>query len=137
MDLVLIGGVSGSGKSVALGALEDTGYEAVNNLPLPLVEETAAYLHRAGRSRVAIALDVKNAEVFEGLGVGAGLSCSQSVAGISGAQVAPPGGSSITSSTMPNFNRCSPVILSAAAASGARTLLRQRMDAQPSGEITE
>ena len=67
MDLVLIGGVSGSGKSVALGALEDAGYEAVNNLPLPLVEETAAYLHRAGRSRVAIALDVKNAEVFEGL----------------------------------------------------------------------
>ena len=37
MDLVLISGVSGSGKSVALTALEDSGYYAVNNLPLPLV----------------------------------------------------------------------------------------------------
>jgi UPF0042 nucleotide-binding protein len=67
MDLVIIGGMSGSGKSVALGALEDAGYEAVNNLPLPMVEDTAAYLQRASRTRVAIALDVKNAEVFEGL----------------------------------------------------------------------
>jgi UPF0042 nucleotide-binding protein len=33
MDLVLIGGVSGSGKSVALAALEDSGYYAVSNLP--------------------------------------------------------------------------------------------------------
>jgi RNase adapter protein RapZ len=59
MDLLLIGGVSGSGKSVALGALEDSGYYAVNNLPLPLVAETARYLAEAGRDRVAIALDVK------------------------------------------------------------------------------
>ncbi len=61
MDLLLIGGVSGSGKSVALGALEDSGYYAVNNLPLPLVAETARYLAEAGRDRVAIALDVKTA----------------------------------------------------------------------------
>ena len=59
MDLLLIGGVSGSGKSVALAALEDAGYYAVNNLPLPLVAETARYLAEAGRDRVAIALDVK------------------------------------------------------------------------------
>jgi UPF0042 nucleotide-binding protein len=59
MDLLLIGGVSGSGKSVALAALEDSGYYAVNNLPLPLVAETARYLATAGRDRVAIALDVK------------------------------------------------------------------------------
>ena len=61
MDLLLIGGVSGSGKSVALAALEDSGYYAVNNLPLPLVAETARYLAAAGRDRVAIALDVKTA----------------------------------------------------------------------------
>ena len=59
MDLLLIGGLSGSGKNVALGALEDSGYYAVNNLPLPLVAETAKYLADAGRDRVAIALDVK------------------------------------------------------------------------------
>ena len=59
MDLLLIGGVSGSGKSVALAAFEDAGYYAVNNLPLPLVVETAQYLAQAGQKRVAIALDVK------------------------------------------------------------------------------
>jgi len=67
MDLLLIGGVSGSGKSVALAALEDSGYYAVNNLPLPLVAETADYLGTAGRDRVAIALDVKTEPGLAGL----------------------------------------------------------------------
>jgi UPF0042 nucleotide-binding protein len=67
MDLLLIGGVSGSGKSVALAALEDSGYYAVNNLPLPLVAETAEYLAKAARDRVAIALDVKTAPGLAGL----------------------------------------------------------------------
>jgi len=59
MELLLIGGVSGSGKSVALAALEDSGYYAVNNLPLPLLPETARYLQRAGQQTVAIGLDAK------------------------------------------------------------------------------
>jgi UPF0042 nucleotide-binding protein len=59
MELLLIGGVSGSGKSVALAALEDSGYYAVNNLPLPLLPETARYLQRAGQRTVAIGLDAK------------------------------------------------------------------------------
>jgi RNase adapter protein RapZ len=67
MDLLLIGGVSGSGKSVALAALEDAGYYAVNNLPLPLVAQTASYFAKAGRDRVAIALDVKSEEGQAGL----------------------------------------------------------------------
>jgi UPF0042 nucleotide-binding protein len=67
MDLLLIGGVSGSGKSVALAALEDSGYYAVNNLPLPLVAETTGYLAQAGRDRVAIALDVKTEPGLAGL----------------------------------------------------------------------
>ena len=48
MDLLLIGGLSGSGKNVALGALEDSGYYVVNNLPLPLLAETVDYLMRGG-----------------------------------------------------------------------------------------
>jgi len=59
MDLLLIGGVSGSGKSVALAALEDSGYYSVNNLPPSLLAETAEYLARSGQQRVAVALDVK------------------------------------------------------------------------------
>lgn len=67
MDLLLIGGVSGSGKSVALAAFEDAGYYAVNNLPLPLLVETARYLAERGQRRVAVALDVKTGPGLPGL----------------------------------------------------------------------
>jgi UPF0042 nucleotide-binding protein len=67
MDLLLIGGVSGSGKSVALAAFEDAGYYTVNNLPVPLIVETADYLARAGQQRVAMALDVKTGPGLPGL----------------------------------------------------------------------
>jgi UPF0042 nucleotide-binding protein len=59
MDVILIGGVSGSGKSVALGALEDSGYYAVANLPLSLVAETADFLRQAGQDRIAVTIDLK------------------------------------------------------------------------------
>ena len=49
MDLLLIGGVSGSGKSVALAALEDSGYYAVNNLPPAMLVDTVG-LPRAKRA---------------------------------------------------------------------------------------
>jgi UPF0042 nucleotide-binding protein len=52
---------------VALAALEDSGYYAVNNLPLPLLAETVAHLGRAGRDRVAIALDAATAPGLAGL----------------------------------------------------------------------
>lgn len=68
MDLLLIGGVSGSGKSVALAALEDAGYDTVGNLPVALVVPTADHLAReAGRTRVAIALDAKSSPGLPGL----------------------------------------------------------------------
>jgi UPF0042 nucleotide-binding protein len=59
MDLLLIGGVSGSGKSVALGALEDSGYYAVSNLLLAQVLPLLDQLKTTGQDRVAIVLDVK------------------------------------------------------------------------------
>ena len=67
MDLVLIGGVSGSGKSVALGALEDSGYDTVGNLPVALVVPTVDHLAKEG-ARIAIALDAKSAPGLPGLG---------------------------------------------------------------------
>ena len=61
MEIVLITGMSGSGKSVALHALEDAGFYCVDNLPpellLPFVE--LEQKHRA--NRVAIAMDVRSA----------------------------------------------------------------------------
>jgi UPF0042 nucleotide-binding protein len=67
MDLVLIGGVSGSGKSVALGALEDSGYDTIGNLPVALVVPTVDHLATPG-SRIAIALDAKSGPGLPGLG---------------------------------------------------------------------
>ena len=61
LQIVLITGMSGSGKSVALHALEDVGFFCVDNLPpellVPFVELEQA--HQA--SRVAIAMDVRSA----------------------------------------------------------------------------
>ena len=68
MELVLIAGLSGSGKSVALKALEDAGYYCVDNLPLPLLPDTAAYLAARGRDRASrSALDVKTGPASPGL----------------------------------------------------------------------
>ncbi len=61
MQIVLITGMSGSGKSVALHALEDAGYYCVDNLPPELLLEFVA-LQRSGHTlHVAIAMDVRSA----------------------------------------------------------------------------
>src|ERR1700687_6497084 len=67
MDLLLIGGVSGSGKSVALAALEDSGYYAVSNLPLSQLPPLLATLKATAQDRVAIVLDVKTEPGLNGL----------------------------------------------------------------------
>ena len=67
MDLLLIAGVSGSGKSVALAALEDSGYYAVSNLPPTQLASLLAHLKNARQQRVAIVLDVKTAPGLEGV----------------------------------------------------------------------
>lgn len=58
--LVLITGISGSGKSVALHALEDIGYYCVDNLPPELLPQLMEVVARDGRQRVAIAMDVRS-----------------------------------------------------------------------------
>lgn len=59
MELVIISGRSGAGKSVALRALEDVGYYCVDNIPFPLVPELASFLAKSGRAAV-ISLDIRN-----------------------------------------------------------------------------
>jgi UPF0042 nucleotide-binding protein len=56
MRIVLITGISGSGKSVALNALEDAGYYCVDNLPAAFLPELAAHLSREGQERLAVAI---------------------------------------------------------------------------------
>ncbi|MDA7968351.1 MAG: hypothetical protein MPK31_05415, partial [Gammaproteobacteria bacterium] len=43
-DLIIVSGLSGSGKSVALQSLEDIGYYCIDNLPSVLLPEFARHL---------------------------------------------------------------------------------------------
>jgi len=61
MELVLITGMSGSGKSVALHALEDAGFYCVDNLPPELLMDFVSLEQQHAALRVAIAMDVRSA----------------------------------------------------------------------------
>ena len=61
MDIILITGMSGSGKSVALRALEDSGYYCVDNLPPELLIPFVKLEEQHKESRLAIAIDVRSA----------------------------------------------------------------------------
>ena len=61
MELVLITGMSGSGKSVALNALEDAGYYCVDNLPPELLIDLVTLEKRMSAKRLAVAMDVRSA----------------------------------------------------------------------------
>jgi RNase adapter protein RapZ len=63
LDLVLITGISGSGKSIALHALEDAGYFCVDNLPPELLRDFIAVERKrdTGSRHVAVAVDVRSA----------------------------------------------------------------------------
>ena len=61
MDIILITGMSGSGKSVALRALEDSGYYCVDNLPPELLIPFVKLEEQQKESRLAIAIDVRSA----------------------------------------------------------------------------
>jgi UPF0042 nucleotide-binding protein len=70
LDIVLLTGISGSGKSVALNALEDAGYFCVDNLPpellrgmIDLERQRPAELQR----RVAVSVDVRSARSLPGM----------------------------------------------------------------------
>jgi UPF0042 nucleotide-binding protein len=67
MQLVLISGLSGSGKSVALNALEDAGYYCVDNLPVNLLPELVVSLAQTGYSRVALSMDVRSGAALSAL----------------------------------------------------------------------
>ena len=60
LDLILITGMSGSGKSVALRALEDASYYCVDNLPPELLRAFLALPAMQGTGRVAVAIDARS-----------------------------------------------------------------------------
>ena len=62
MQINLITGISGSGKSVALRAFEDAGYDCVDNLPVSLLESLIATLEKENSERVAVAIDARRGQ---------------------------------------------------------------------------
>ena len=59
MRLTLVSGLSGSGKSVALKALEDAGYFCVDNLPPHLIGSLVSYVATRGEPKVAVSADAR------------------------------------------------------------------------------
>lgn len=62
MRIVLITGISGSGKSVALNVLEDAGYYCVDNLPPALLPSLVQTLLSEGTGKLAVAVDARSAQ---------------------------------------------------------------------------
>ena len=58
--LKVISGLSGSGKSVALHALEDVGFYCVDNLPIDLLSGFADQVVKRGIDRAAVSIDSRN-----------------------------------------------------------------------------
>lgn len=62
MRIILITGISGSGKSVGLNALEDAGYFCVDNLPPKLLRQLVATRMEEGGETLAVAMDARSAD---------------------------------------------------------------------------
>lgn len=67
MQLFLISGLSGSGKSIALKVLEDSGYYCVDNLPADLLANLVDHLQQAGYKKIAVSIDVRSANSVQRL----------------------------------------------------------------------
>jgi UPF0042 nucleotide-binding protein len=61
MQLIVVSGLSGSGKSIALNVLEDAGHYCVDNLPATLLLEVVDFLADAGHDKAAISVDARSA----------------------------------------------------------------------------
>ena len=62
MKLVIVTGMSGAGKTVALKMMEDMGYYCVDNLPIPLIEkfaELALGSNQGLSNQVALGIDIR------------------------------------------------------------------------------
>ena len=68
IDVILVSGMSGAGRSTATRALEDLGWFVVDNLPPTLMIDVVNYVTaRAGSTKVAVVADVRGGKLFEEL----------------------------------------------------------------------
>src|SRR3569832_2330309 len=83
MKLIVVRGLSGSGKTIALQALEDMGIYCIDNLPFKLLPSLATHLSHAARLQqkiAAVGFDARNlADDFESFPVFLALVCAQGI----------------------------------------------------------
>jgi RNase adapter protein RapZ len=67
LDIIVITGLSGSGKSVAIRALEDEGFFCIDNLPAPLIPKFIELCHgyREDTRRIALGLDLRGGQFLK------------------------------------------------------------------------
>lgn len=65
MQLILVTGLSGSGKSIAIRQLEDSGCYCIDNLPAEFLLPVAHNLAKRGTRMAAVAIDARSHATFE------------------------------------------------------------------------
>lgn len=65
MQLILVTGLSGSGKSIAIRQLEDSGCYCIDNLPAEFLQPVAESLAASGTRAAAVAIDARSHATFD------------------------------------------------------------------------
>lgn len=60
MEFIIVTGLSGSGKSIALRALEDCGFYCIDNIPATLLPQISHHLEAGHQTKVAISIDSRS-----------------------------------------------------------------------------
>ena len=61
MQIIIVTGLSGSGKSIVLRALEDNNFYCVDNLPATLLPQITQHLNATNHGKIAISIDSRSA----------------------------------------------------------------------------
>lgn len=67
MQVILVTGLSGSGKSIVLNVLEDNGFYCVDNLPAEMLPQLIELLQEEGQTQVAVSIDARSGETLDDL----------------------------------------------------------------------
>lgn len=77
LRLIIVTGLSGSGKSIAIRQLEDSGYYCVDNLPAEFLSAVVEHLREHDRNHIAVAIDARSQTTSAALEKQVGLLCER------------------------------------------------------------